>query len=626
MPRVAARSRALTDRAALWTHFPLLCLLTLQGVVSLVILRNTAFQDEALYMYAGRQIMAALRSGSPLIDPFSHYLSGNPYFYPLVASILDAWGGVDAARMLSLVAVMGTTACVYWVTLQLFGRESAIFGTAIFAFQGMVLFLARLATYDASCLLFIALSALVALRGGTARTPLLPLGIGPLLVLAIQIKYAALLWVPSVLAILAWSTLQRRGWVQMALRVGLAAGSLLATWRLALAVLDDSFLVGLRGSTTNRAIGTPTPRLDLAWQVILLAGIGLGLAFIGCLLVARRQRLMAVLWFGSALLAPAYHIYKMEPVSLHKHMAYALFFAAPVAGYAVARFVNAYQHPSSRDGVAGHTWLPGLAVCLIVFMVGVQQAIWEYHAWGNTVGMATDMRALVRPNAGHYLAEDMEVARYYLEDVTADWQWTGPFWFQYTNSAHQHFFGLPAYKAALADGYFDVVELSYGIAAPLDNTVQSELGPGSHYALVAKAPYRNVYGSGYYWIWRKVVAGPPTRVSQSAVVQRHRLPVGIAQPARPPSKKLVSGGRSTLTDRTTRQPAHQPSQPVQPASVMVAVRWLHVRLGPSYSAAIWNGVSYGHVFPVLKRSGTWIQTTYLGRVVWIDGHWVMPGH
>jgi hypothetical protein len=595
IPFVAARSRALTDRAVLWTHLPLLCLLTLQGVVSLVMLRNTAFQDEALYMYAGRQITAALRTGSPLIDPFPHYLSGNPYFYPLVGSILDAWGGVDAARLLSLVAVMGTTACVYWVTLQLFGRESAIFGAAIFAFQGMVLFLARLATYDASCLLFIALSAVVALRAGITRTPLLALGLGPLLVLAIQIKYIALLWVPSLLAILAWSTLQRRGWVQMVLRVGLALGSVLVTWRVTLAVLDNSFLLGMRGSTTNRAIGLPTPRLDLAWQVILLGGIGLGLALIGCLLVARRQRLMALVWSGSALLAPAYHIYKMEPVSLHKHMAYALFFAAPAAGYAVARLVNAYRRPSGRDGVAGHNWLPGLALCLIVFMVGLQQAISEYHTWGNTVGMATDLRALVRPNAGHYLAEDMEVARYYLQDVTADWQWTGPFWFQYTNSAHQHFTGIAAYRAALADGYFDVVELSYGIAAPLDDAVQRELRAGSHYTLVAKAPYQNVYGSGYYWIWRKVAAGPRAHVRQSTVVQRQHKPIGMAGPARP-------------------------------GSVVVAVRRLRLRLGPSYSAPIWTAVGYGHTFPVLERSGRWIKTKYLGRLVWMDGRWVMPSH
>ena len=609
VPRAAAGSRALMDRAVLWAHLPLLWLLTLQGAVTLVILRNTAFQDEALYLYAGRQIMTALRTSSPLIDPFPHYLSGDPYFYPLVAGILDAWGGVEAARMLSLVAVMGTTACVYWVAQQLYGRESAIFGAAIFAFTGSALFLARLATFDASCLFLLALSAVVALRGGVTHTPLVALGIGPPLVLAVLNKYAALLWVPSVLAILAWSTLHRWGWPQMVLRVGLALGSLLATARLALAVLDDSFLVGLQGSTTSRAIGHAAPRLDLAREVITVGGIGLGLAFIGCLLVARRQRLMAVTWAGSALLAPAYHIYKAEPVSLEKHVAYAAFFAAPVAGYAVARFVNAYRHPSGRDLVAGHNWLPGLALSLLVFMVGTQQATWQYHEWGDTTGMVTVMRTLVRPDAGHYLAEDMEVARYYLQDVTADWQWTGPFWLEYTNSAHQHFSGIAAYKAALADGYFDAVELSYGVATPLDLAIQGELQTGSHYDLVAKVPYQDVYGSGYYWIWRKIVAGPPAHPGRSAVTQHPRRPVRIAEPARPPGRRPVSSGHRAA--------------PVIPR-VYVAVQHLNVRTGPAFTYPIRGLAVRGDVFPVLARSGIWIRTRYHGSGAWIDSTWTRP--
>jgi hypothetical protein len=503
-----APSGVLFRGAIRWTARPLTWLLCLQGAISLVVLRNTAFEDEGLYLYAGHQLMIAMRTGMPLIDPFPRYLSGDPYFYPLVASILDAWGGVDAARMLSLVAMLGTTVCVYWMSDQLYGRESAVLGTAIFAFQGPVLFLGRLATYDASCLFLLALSTVVALKASGSRTPLVALSIGPLLVLAILTKYAALLWVPSVLAILAWSTLLRRGWWQMVVRLGLAMGSTLASATLVLAVLDDSFLHALVGSTTNRVIAEVAPRLSLVWEVITLGGVGLGLAFIGCLLVSRGQRVRALLLTGSALLAPAYHIYKAEPVSLDKHMAYGLYFAAPVAGYAVARFVHSYRPASGRALgdrvlVASRGWLPGLALCLIVFTMGAQQSISQYHMWGDSAGMAEAMRSLVRPDSGHYLAEDMEVARYYLQDVTADWQWTGPFWFEYTNAAHQHFSGIPAYRAAIADGYFAVVELSYSAEVPLDIALKNDLGPGSRYELVAKVPYQDVYGYGFYRIWRK---------------------------------------------------------------------------------------------------------------------------
>jgi len=511
-PRAPRLLRVLDEVILPWPYLPLTCLLTLQAGIALVTLRNTAFQDEALYLYAGRQIMSALRSGQPLIDPFPRYLSGDPYFYPLLGGLFDTWGGVEAARMLSLAAMLSVTACVYWVAMHLYGRESANYAAAIFAFQGSVLFLARLATYDASCLLLLALAVVVALQSSVRRTPLVALAIGPLLTLAILTKYAALLWAPSVLAILAWQTLQKRGWRQVLVRFGVALGSLLASARLALIVLDTSFLVGLQGSTTNRVIVKEGPRADLVREVIILGGIGLTLAVIGCLLAARGQRLLAWLLFGSALLAPAYHIYKAEPISLDKHVAYGLYFAAPLAGYAVARIVR-YSH----DVAASQNWIVGLAICLIVFMTGIQQASWQYRIWSDSTEMTAIMRTLVRPAGGRYLSEDMEVARYALQDVTEDWQWTGIFWFEYTNKAQQHFIGQDAYKAAIDEGYFDVVELSYGVAATLDHAIDHDLSDGRQYDLVAKVFHQNVYGSGYYWIWRKHVPSAPTNASQTSV-------------------------------------------------------------------------------------------------------------
>ncbi|HEX8730317.1 MAG TPA: hypothetical protein VF739_16935, partial [Ktedonobacterales bacterium] len=343
-----------------------------------------------------------------------------------------------------------------------------------------------------------------AFRASTARAPLLALALGPLLALATLNKYAAMLWAPSTLAILAWQTLGARGWFQALLRVVLALISIAASAALALAVLDRSFLHAVAGSTTSRAITQPAPRPGLIWEVVALGGIGLTLGFLGMLFAGRKRRMIALILFGSALLAPAYHIYKAEPVSLDKHIAYGLFFAAPLAGYAVTRLAGA----GHTLVVASRSWLAALALCLIVFLLGAQQGHWMFHTWSDSAGMTEVMRSLVRPAGGRYLAEDMEVARYYLQDVTADWQWVGPFWFEYTNKQGQYFAGVDAYKAAVADGFFDVIELSYGVAAPLDYALQPELLNGKQYDLAAKVFYQNAYGAGYYMIWRKhVVAG-----------------------------------------------------------------------------------------------------------------------
>jgi len=499
---------------------PLLGVLALQGSVALLTLHNTAFQDEALYLYAGRQILFAIGHHVPLIDPFPRYLSGDPYFYPLVAGQLDAWGGVDAARMLSMVAILATTVCVYWVSGHLYGRESAIFAAAIFAFQGSVLFLSRLATFDAPCLFLLALAVVVALRSSVARTHWDALGIGPLLVLAVLSKYAALLWLPSVLGILAWQTLMRRGWRSMLIRAGMALGSLLATAVGTLQVIDTSFLVGLQGSTTNRVIAQAAQRLDLAWEIVSLAGIGIALGIIGCLLVARAQRLTAFLFLGSGLLAPAYHLYKAEPISLDKHLAYGLYFVAPLAGYAIWRLVSYGRDAAASASWSARGWPVGVGIYLIVFALGMQQASWKYHMWGDSAGMTTVLRSLVRPAGGHYLAEDMEVARYYLQNVTDDWQWTGPFWFEYTGRQNQRLSGVSAYKAAIADGYFDAVELSFGVAAPLDITIKGELTSSKLYQLVAKVSYQDTYGSNYYWIWRKLPAPAATQAGQALAAIR----------------------------------------------------------------------------------------------------------
>ena len=57
---------------------PLLAILALQTIASLG-LRNTAFQDEALYLYAGRQIFNQLLGGPPATEPYAQYFSGTPY-------------------------------------------------------------------------------------------------------------------------------------------------------------------------------------------------------------------------------------------------------------------------------------------------------------------------------------------------------------------------------------------------------------------------------------------------------------------------------------------------------------------------------------------------------------------
>lgn len=502
-------TRAAPARRIAWgwlaERLPLLGILLLQAIVSLS-LRNTAFQDEALYLYAGRQYFGQLIGGPAVTEPYGLYFSGLPYLYPLLAGALDYVGGLELARALSLACMLLATAAAAFVGRRLFGREAGLVGAALFAVQGSVLFLGRLATYDALSLSLLAAGAALALRAADDRGWLAPaLLLGPALTLAVAAKYAGLLFVPPILAMLALQSWHAGGWRRAARRLAIPL-ALMAAAGLAVLLLPGMHqaLVGLRSTTTNRTALLVTPRLALARRALWIGGPLMGLALAGLALRRRERPLMGLALLGTALLAPAYHIYKAEAISMHKHIGFGLFFAAPLAGAAVARLAGlGRRQPASGDG----RWIAGLAVCLLVFGVGLRQAQGFYSEWANSDELIRVLRTQVRPGSGRILAEEAEVPRYYLQDIVAFWQWNHLYWFYYTDKDGNELQGVPAYKAAIAEGYFDVVLLRYGPNADVAEQIDDDLKAERGYELIARLPYYTTFGRGDYWIWRRADSG-----------------------------------------------------------------------------------------------------------------------
>src|SRR5437667_10977630 len=127
-------------------------------------------------------------------------------------------GGLELVRSFSLACMLIVTACGYYVTKQLFDQKSAVFAAIFFVCQGPVLFLSRFATYDPLCLCLVAVGTALAVNASLAQRPWRTLSIGPFLVLAFGAKYAALLFIPSLLTILALCTLLSWGWKSMLMR------------------------------------------------------------------------------------------------------------------------------------------------------------------------------------------------------------------------------------------------------------------------------------------------------------------------------------------------------------------------------------------------------------------------
>src|SRR5438132_11351840 len=241
-------------------------ILAFQALLSWMLLQNTAFGDEGLYIYAGRQIWQHWLVGLPLLDNYSYYFSGYPYVYPIIGGALDMLGGLELVRSFSLACMLIVTACGYYVTKQLFDQKSAVFAAIFFVCQGPVLFLSRLATFDSLCLCLLAVGTALAVNASLAQRPWRALGIGPFLVLAFGAKYAALLFIPSVLATLALCTLLRHGWISMLVRGTLGVLSLLVLGTLAAIVVihfDPEVLHALRSTTTDRTAILAATRLVL---------------------------------------------------------------------------------------------------------------------------------------------------------------------------------------------------------------------------------------------------------------------------------------------------------------------------------------------------------------------------
>ncbi|MDH6114957.1 4-amino-4-deoxy-L-arabinose transferase-like glycosyltransferase [Kitasatospora sp. MAP12-15] len=502
LARVAAGHRW----AAVRTRVPLFCLLVLQAVLSWR-LSNSAFQDESLYLYAGHREIAQLLHHTPTFDNYSSYFSGAPFLYPVLGALADSFAGLGGARALSLFFMLATTGLLHALTRRLFGRPAALPAAAVFAVTGPTLFLGHLATYDAMALFLLALASWTAVR--TVRLPALTAALaGPPLVLAALTKYAALLYAPTVIALAVLAAIPERGRNRAVQRGLLVVVAALGCGYGLVSLAGRAFMVGLKSTTTARAVGTDGTGL-LVRSSVEYGGAVFVLAIAGAVLLVRAHaartgergggrpgRLaLGLLLTGTALLAPAYQIHLHTLTSLHKHVGYGLFFASPMAGYAISRLLGSRLHDPRRLGLA-------LGICLVVAGLGISQSAALFQQWPDATGLVQVLRTQVRPTTGRYLVEESEVPRYYLRDLVQPYQWSGTYYFEYTDKKGQHYTGVPAYKAAIADRYFDLIVLRYGPTAALDRQIDGDLTAGKGYQLIAKVAADSSYGAGTWFVWR----------------------------------------------------------------------------------------------------------------------------
>jgi hypothetical protein len=510
-PEVLSDHSGSAPRAGRFTVPMLLVILVIQAVLSLRLVRaNTAFQDEALYLWAGHLELAHWLHGTP-VPPFAVYFSGSPVIYPPLGALADGIGGLVLARCLSLAFMLAATTMLHGITRRIFDRPAALFAAALFAGTASVQFLGAFATYDAMALFLLALATwlgVLSVRQPFRRAALLLAAASVMLALGNATKYASVLFDPTVLATVTLAT-----WNFSGKKAGLRAAAILIsvlglTLAAAVAAGGRTYWHGIEFTTLTRVSGA-SPRVDIVYLSGVWVGIIVGLSVIGAVTVTltlHNRVLTTLAWVlaVTSMLAPAEQARIETLTSLFKHVGYGALFASVIAGVALASFPLAVPRAKARRAIN-----LGIAIVVMAAIGAATVASTHYAGWPSSRRITAILARRLSPH-GEYLAEDDDVLSYYLANRVSWEQWTSTWFFRYVNPQNgQLLAGAPAYAAAIRDGYFNVIILSVGDTLPMDKAIQRDIVQDGNYRRLVSIPYATTSFHGDYKVW--VRAGEPAR-------------------------------------------------------------------------------------------------------------------
>jgi 4-amino-4-deoxy-L-arabinose transferase-like glycosyltransferase len=494
-------------RAQLAASAPLVAILAVQAVLTLRnIWTNTAFQDEALYLWAGHLEISHWLHGTP-VPPFATYFSGAPVLYPPIGALADSIGGLAAARILSLAFMLGATSLLWCTSARLHGRRAAFFAAALFALLGLTLHVGAFATFDALAMLLLALSAWCVVRASDRLDD----GTGWILVGAVALMlanaaaYSSAIFDP-VVVVLAVLVSAGRSDRKVATRRGAALFAYTSSLIIVAVTIGGGFYsAGIAQTVLARAFGSDSPGTVLLtagrWVAVLAALAGLGAVLS---LLRRRdgwRRVLPLVLFGALLLVPVQQARIHTLVSLDKHVDIGAWFAAIAAGYAIDRVVTWMQPRVVRVAVTA------ASACTLAIVAQTAQAqASSLSLWPNGAELVTTFAPLAA-QGGRLLVEDPSIAEYYLPAGRRWWQWSS------TRSivlSTTHSVDVPAdadeaaatYARYIARGYFSVVALNFADTADLDRKIAADLGRNHSYRIAETIPY----GAADYVVWQRMTA------------------------------------------------------------------------------------------------------------------------
>jgi putative flippase GtrA len=513
---MAGRARALSLRAVPWALF---AVLIIQGLLAArLIWSNTPFIDEAMYLYVGSEDLTHWIHGVPMED-YQTILSGSPAVYPPIGAIVNAFGGLTAARFLSLAFMLGTTCLLYATAARMFDKWTALIASALFASLAGTQFLGALATYDAMAVFLLALSAYLVIGKEKSYDTLTDVACstviaGAVLAVANADKYATALWDPVVIGLACCTPpMAGRSWkygIGRGLRFAVPLGAFLAV---GLAVGKGKYLRGILWTTVNRSsnqadMGQPASLiLRLTWDwigyVVIAAVLGAVL-----LLLSRRKSFprasrgavaaLCVILVLACIAAPLNQARIGTSVSLHKHVVFGAWFGCFLAGYAVTRILRV------RVLIAA-----GALVALV--LLGAVNALTAQTFYGNwpteNMSFITALKPYVHAGDDRYLLSGYDDIPAYYVGVVSSVQWKEAGDYSYKDpQTGQVLVNGPAFADAIQHRVFSLIILNFQGGVPgepaNDYAIAADIAKYGGYKIVGHLPPDDSASKNYYTVWR----------------------------------------------------------------------------------------------------------------------------
>lgn len=488
--------------------WPLLAVLAVQAWLSLRLVHlDTAFTDEALYLWVGHQDWSWLLHGTQ-DPPFASYLSGSPVVYPPIGALADSIAGLTGARVLSLCFMLAASSLLWLSATRLYGRLAAFFAVALWASLGETLRLGAFATYDPMACMLLALASYCGIRAAQSDShgPHWAMGAAAALTVANCAKYATALFDPIVITLVVLVALAHMpSERKRAARLTAITMSYLVIFLVGLLAIatagDGYYITGIEATTLSRTSGGQSALLVLStiWPYMKVIAPVTLLGALLCLWFERNlyRRLLTLLLALTGVLAPLNQIRIHTGTSLDKHEDFAAWFMAMAAGYAIRVMARGL---SLRRVCACAVGLSAVALTLVI---GIPFSRSADSNWPNSAAAVAMARTLAAHTTGGILFQNSSVLDYYLGSAVG---WN-TIWKRISGQGSLRLpdgrtiddapvgsTGIPGpFVTAVRHGYFAVIVLNKDRSDPFDSTLIPAVRADRAYHLVSQT------SDFYFW-------------------------------------------------------------------------------------------------------------------------------